>query len=254
VPTGYPPQDQVPWIPDQLTSHPNATGPVNPWLVQVTQPVRPPSSGGRRAGVVLGAVAAVALAGVLAWNLIPSGATAQNGTTVGGSTTTGQPATTATGAPATRSANSPAPTDLMTPAGVRAAIAAMRPDMPSTKVVRLVVYPGYAIADVPTAADPKLYDTITYRDGKVSKEPGGEVTEDYTVDLQTYNWDILPGVEQKALDTLNVPHPTSKYLIIGPDILDGTPGISVYLSDQYNSSGYLEVDVKGNVIRTNPRA
>ncbi|MDJ0347624.1 protein kinase [Streptomyces sp. H10-C2] len=223
-----------------------------------------PTPPGRRRHIAMAALSATAvvLAGALAWNLAPGGGhsgTQANGTTAPGATTTSSasPGSLAPNGP--KPGDTPAPSsptasvNLLTPAGVRGTIAAMRPFMGGTKVKELLVYPGYASAEAPTPADPKLYDEINYRDGKATHSPGGTMgSDDATVNLQSFNWDVLPGLLDKAQKTLNVPHPTSRYLIVGPDMFDGTPTFRVYLSDAYGS-GYLSADTKGAVKRSHPR-
>ncbi|GHH76167.1 hypothetical protein GCM10018781_46830 [Kitasatospora indigofera] len=230
-----------------------------------TGPGRPPvpARRRRRGAVVTLSVVAVCLTGVLAWTMRP-------GTINHASPRNTAPANTASGTPGTGTSptaatdSTPTPTgqpaappagkqNLLTPDGVRATIDAIRPLMSGTKIKRLVVYPEYAIAEAPTASDPKVYDRITYRDGKTTRTPGATLTSrDKLADLQLYNWDILPDLIKKAEQTLNVANPTSRYLIIGPEIIEEKPSIAVYLSDDYGG-GYLSADVKGGIIRTVPR-
>jgi hypothetical protein len=206
----------------------------------------------------------VVLAGVLAWTLAPKGGSGDDGqgSDLGSGrqpTTASAPATTGallpTGPTQDTTAQTPsAPaTNLMTPDGVRRTVAAIRPFTHDGKIKELVVYPGYASAEAPTPADQKLYDDIEYRDGQATHSPGGTMeSDDTTVSLSSYDWNVIPALLAKAQKTLNVPHPTSRYLIIGPDIFDGTPTIRVYLSDAYGS-GYLSATTKGVVRDTFPR-
>jgi serine/threonine protein kinase len=224
-----------------------------------------PSSHSRRTGLAVAAlVAALALGGTLAWTL-GSGSGAHAGS-LGGRRHA--PAAAARNSAAARSSavSSPAPhgpgssagpsvtsSNLLTPAAVRRMVAAIRRRMAGARVFQLVVYPDYAMAQVPTAADPTLYDEIEYRDGAITRSPGGTATSgQQTVDLRSFNWNVLPGLLRKARETLNVPHPTSRYIIIGPDIFNGTPNIRVYLADAYGG-GYLSASPDGTVERTYPR-
>ncbi|MFJ9607978.1 protein kinase [Kitasatospora sp. NPDC101176] len=144
--------------------------------------------------------------------------------------------------------------NLLTPDGVRRTVAALQPYAAGGKVYKLVVYPEYATAEVAAAAGGKLYDDITIRDGKATRSPGGTLIGDTKpVDLGLYNWDVIPTLLQRAQDTLNVPKPTMRYLMIDPDMFDGTPSIKVYLADDYGT-GYLETDPKGVNRRSYPRA
>ncbi|MFJ9951729.1 protein kinase [Kitasatospora sp. NPDC091207] len=265
--------------PVDAVAHPGATGPAHPghpgYPTDATPPGRVvPAPRGRRVRAVLFSVAAVTLTGVLAWNLRPgSGADGGSGaapppaassTGVTGTGTTGaaDPAasTAATPGPAASSPGtaksappSAVPPDFLTPAGVRTTVDAVRPYLADSKITDLTVYPTYASATGPTTADATVYDRLSYRDGKVTRSPGGTMTSrDKTVDLRSFDWEIIPALLQKAQDTLNVPNPTSRYLIIGPDSVDGTPSIRVYLSGPYGG-GYLAADTKGKVKRSFPR-
>jgi serine/threonine protein kinase len=241
--------------------HPSDTG-SSGWLLPKSQRqiTRPPARRGR-AVLIAAAAAVLVVAGVLVWTLLP-GRTSTAGTPSAlgsaGAGPTGPPA----GHPTTPVApTTQAPRDLLTPAGVRATIAAMRPAM-GTKPLRLVVYTDHATAEAPTAADPKLYDDIEYSDGVTTHSPGGEVNTDTDapIDVSAINWDMLPTLLRKAQDTLNVPHPTIIYIIVESDMTITNAGdtiakpvIRVYRADDYGG-GMLVTDLNGNVITTVPRS
>ncbi|MFJ3792710.1 protein kinase [Kitasatospora sp. NPDC090091] len=281
VPTGAWPA-QGPAHPTGSTYPIGAVGPVD--LMGPTRATDPaaaprPAKRGRTVAAVALGVATVAVAGVLVWSLSPDddakgkGAQGTGGpaasSPAAGSGRTADPAGSADTAapsagPATPSsakssaagsgggANTPAPTDLLTPDGVRAVVAAVTAQAGKSTVKDLTVYPGYAMAQVPTA-DPRAYEWFDYRDGKATRRtPGGPMLSSKTVDLTKYDWSVIPALLKKAEETLNVPSPTSRYLIIGPDMSDGTPTIRVYLSSANSISGYLEADVTGKVKRTFP--
>ncbi|MGV9268461.1 protein kinase domain-containing protein [Kitasatospora sp. NPDC003701] len=250
------------------------TGPVHPGRpTDATPHGRPaPAPRGRRVRAVTFSVVALALTGVLTWNLWPDagddgGHGAAPGPAVSDPAATAVPDPTATSTVSTPAAPPSAPStpattksappsaapDFLTPAGVRTTVDAVRPYLADSRITTLTVYPGYASASGPTAADPTVYDRLDYRDGKVTRTPGGTMTSrDKTVDLRSFDWEIIPALLQKAQDTLNVPNPTSRYLIIGPDSSDGAPSIRVYLSGAYGG-GYLSADTKGTVKRSFPR-
>jgi hypothetical protein len=163
----------------------------------------------------------------------------------GGSATPGRPGGAAGSAAPTAAQN------LLTPAGIRATIQAMHL---TGKVVDLTVYPDHASAQVPTAADPNVYDQIMYTNGTSIRTAGGPVAPDTVpVDLRDYDWDALPALLQKAQESLNVSNPTTRYVTITYDVFDSTPAIRVYLADDYGG-GYLAADPKGTVLKTFPRA
>jgi hypothetical protein len=146
---------------------------------------------------------------------------------------------------------SPAGAGMLTPQGVREIIASQQQQLNTTKAISLSVYATHAESEVPTAANPHLYDRFSYTKGAGTHRPGGTVsTGDQPVDLNSVNWDCLPGLLQKAQDTLNVPHPTNSYVMLeGPDRFSDDPLISVYLSDAYGS-GYLKADTSGHIENT----
>ncbi|GAA2827209.1 hypothetical protein GCM10010441_59530 [Kitasatospora paracochleata] len=229
----------------------------------------------RRTGLIVLAAAVLVASGGVAWQLnqgsgngggynagttrspgSDSGVGAAGGSGAAGGASGGANPTAAGSATPKAAGNSAAKLDLLTPAGMRAVVEALRSANGSTKASDLTVYPEYASAKAPTAADPKDYDTWDYRGGKATKEEhfGGTYgSSDMVFDLQLFNWDVLPGLLQKAAETLNVPNPTSRYVIVDGDFsTDGQPTIRVYLNSDHGS-GYLMADPKGQIIRTYPR-
>jgi serine/threonine protein kinase len=248
------PSVSAPGVPAPQSAYlPLATG---NWT-QGTQPGKQRRS--RRWMVATLALAVLAVAGVLTWTLLPRTHSTGTPAALGTPDTGRSPISTTHGSPTTHT-TVPAPQALLTPAGVRATIGAMSPAM-GTKVIQLIVYPGYASAEAPTASDPNLYDDFSYRDGVTTHQPGGSIdtSTDAPIDLSTINWDILPTLLRKAQDTLNVPDATVVYVMVESDLEindAGTtlrPVIRVYRADGYGG-GMLMTDLKGNVLSTVPRS
>lgn len=240
----------------------------------------PPARTGRRRGPVTALIGAgsAAAVGVLVWIALPDDpGKAAAGDTGGSPSAVGAPAASSTASADRRTAGptgtaaGPSVTaagsgtsagqggtsgqgGLLTPAGVRTVVAAFTPHIAGNKVISLTVYEDYAVAEAPTPKDPSVYDRLLYRDGRVTAEPGGTVKDamEPPASLSPYNWDVITGLMDQAEQKLNVPHPTSRYLIIGSDIIDGTPQISVYFSDDYGS-GYLSATPRGKVTDTHPK-
>ncbi|MCX4749734.1 serine/threonine protein kinase [Kitasatospora sp. NBC_01287] len=251
--------------------HPSGGFPAPAAAPAITLTKAPPAArpARRRAGLTISSVAAVAALGVLGWSLRPGpGHAAARPPATGGAATggTATPAATApsagaapgtapaTTAPAAGAATGGAQQDLTTPAGVRAAIAAMKPTMGTTKVLELDLYPDHAEAEVVRTDNPAEYDEVDYRPGQHAARTVGSTVDDDSgkpVELDDFDWDVLPGLWQQATATLKVANPTGRYLIISPDLFDGTPSIRLYLSNAYGG-GYLETDEKGKVTRTEP--
>lgn len=229
-----------------------------PTTVGVAVP-RPPNRRRRRGALIAAAAAVLVIAGVLAWTLLPrttrtGGTPTASGGRVVTTTSIPVPAHTITTSAA---ATAVTPADLLTPAGVRATLAAMKL---GPKVLQLTVYMDHAAAEAPTAADPHLYDDVDYNDGAVTHSPGGTIdSTDTLIDLSGINWDLLPALLQKAQATLNVPHPTAVYVIIDTDTEVNDAGdittrtiMRVYRADAYGG-GMLTADLKGNVLQTVPQ-
>ncbi|MFD0275576.1 protein kinase [Kitasatospora sp. NPDC127111] len=224
---------------------------------------QPPPPARSRAGLAVTlSVAAVVLVGSVTWALLPDGTDGRTAAPAAGGSSgpAAVPASTGSAAPplpttvptvtAERS-STPAAKDLLTPDGVRTVVAALSAQTGGTKVKELTVYPGYATGQVPTA-DGRSYDWYDYRDGRTTRRTGSTMGKDKPVDLAQYDWNVLPDLLKAAGSVLNVPNPTSRYLIIGPDMFDGTPIIRVYFSDEHGHTGYFCADPKGKIGRTYP--
>ncbi|SUA81191.1 Serine/threonine-protein kinase PrkC [Nocardia otitidiscaviarum] len=212
-----------------------------------------PRRGGRWSRVGLGAAAVVALV-VAALVVRP------------GSSTPGAdaPGTPVPSIPATEplttepQPSQPGPSvDLLTPDGIRQAIAAFEQASGGEEFTEATFYPTYASTGILLGDQSRRYDAYTYRDGVASRQgPGGTLTgTETTVRLSSINWDILPDLLRAADAQLGVADPTSRYLIIDPawTFNSDRPTIMVYLSDDYGGSAYLAADLDGTVVKVYPR-
>ncbi|MFI0986991.1 serine/threonine-protein kinase [Streptomyces exfoliatus] len=150
----------------------------------------------------------------------------------------------------------PVARDLLTPAGVRTAIAAVKAASGSTRVTGFVVYPDYAVAESLVKGSSKRYDRYVYRNGDVAVRQGSGTSFPGAVpaDLNAFDWDALPGLVKRADKELGVDQPTSRYLVLvpGSTLLGSEAGLSIYLTDAYGT-GYLNADAKDRVTATYPR-
>lgn len=241
--------------PAPVTAH--LAAPVTvPLVASVTAPVTAPALARRRRKGALAASSAfigVALLGVLVWQVIPddislslgSVGTGGTGGTSGTSGTSGTGGTGGTGGTAGSSS-----ADLLTPAGVRAAIKALKPLMGTTKVVSFNVYPTYALAEAPAKSDKNGYDRFEYRNGRAARTgAGGSLdSDDPLIDLESVRWSALPELLKIADRKLNVPKPVVRYVIVKSGLIDKKATLSVYKVDDYGA-GYVEADLKGRVTR-----
>ncbi|MGW2992984.1 serine/threonine protein kinase, partial [Streptomyces sp. NPDC001193] len=138
---------------------------------------------------------------------------------------------------------------LLTPANVRTAIEALKQKTGTTQFVEMNIYEEYVLASIPTAPGAKTYDRYQYRDGEAKRTgPGSTIKADEPlIDMATVNWDALPGLLDTAKQELGVTNPTSRYVIVEPWLLDGTPSMRPYLTDEYGQGGYVYADTQGKV-------
>ncbi|MFI1167945.1 serine/threonine-protein kinase [Streptomyces sp. NPDC020801] len=148
-------------------------------------------------------------------------------------------------------------TDLLTPDGIRSAIEAIEKKTGRDTFGDFSVYPDHVSASVMVKGSRTRYDSYTYRVGSgVEKDiisgslSGGE----QPVSLKDFRWDAVPTLLRRAHEQLNVKKPTLRYLLVRqPDTIFHTPaGMAVYLSDDYQQSGYVEADTQGKVTKVVP--
>ncbi|MFF7353882.1 MULTISPECIES: serine/threonine-protein kinase [Streptomyces] len=207
-------------------------------------------------------VAGVALAGSLIWALRPDGGTHASGSSgpsrSAGSTTGAAPSSgpaPVSASPAEKERTSK--TDLLTPAGIRTAVEALKKETGRDRFGGLTVYPQYVTAELMVKGSDTKYDTYTYRPGQAVEK--GIISStlfdgDKPVTLDGFDWDAVPAMLRDGEKKLNVDHVTTRYLVL--ELADddfGTPvGMAVYLSNAYGQLGYLQADSKGKTVRVMP--
>ena len=276
APYGFPAPPAAPaapaWSPGPQPTTPHPLYPPHTQLVRQPAPHAKPAPRGRGRIAALIAVGSVTVVGLLVWAMPPDGANSAAGDDAGKSPTTtassrvhGGASTSVSGGRKTATPSGAANASagqgddasqgsLLTPEGVRKVVAAFTPHIAGNKVISLTIYEDYAAAEAPTPEDASVYDDLTYRDGQVTTEPGGTMkdADEPPVSLSLYNWDVITGLMNQAKKKLNVPHPKERYLIIGNDIIDGTPRISVYFSDDYGD-GFLTANPQGKITKVYPK-
>jgi hypothetical protein len=135
---------------------------------------------------------------------------------------------------------------LHTRAGFTALVAAVRARFGTTAVAEAVIYPDYAVITMPAPDAPTHAQTFLYRGGfEDPSNAGTRKASDPLVDLGAVQVDPVLGLVAGAGETLAVPNPTSRYLIVGQD--DGSPVVSVYASNEFSESGFLQARPDGTV-------
>ncbi|MEU9027237.1 protein kinase [Streptomyces sp. NPDC048383] len=213
--------------------------------------------------VLLTAVLAGAAFG--AFQLLPDGDSDGGNEAKGSNPTASTPATPlpsavgATGTPRAGTSRTPGTGtkvggSLLTPDGVRAALAALKEKTGTTTFVDLKVYEEYVIAAVPTAPGARTVDAWQYRDGAARRTgPQGTVKDgEPLIDMAAVNWDVLPGLLEQAQRDLKVDRPTSRYVIVDPWMMDKEPCMRPYLSDEYGQGGYVLAGIDGKVRKIVP--
>ncbi|MEU4492213.1 serine/threonine-protein kinase [Streptomyces sp. NPDC023998] len=217
---------------------------------------RPPRKPWRRTAVAVSTAAAITAVSVIVLNVIPdqhgsAGAKAKPKAT---STSTSGARGGATGTPQPDKVSLPPSKEtknLLTPAGVRDAIKALKAKTRTTKFFEFTVYKDYAIAEVPVQGSRKKYDRYVFRNGYAASEgPGGTVfdSDSGPIDVSKVNWDTLPALIKKADQELGISRPTMRYVIVRGPVFEAVPTVNVYLIDEYSSSGYLAADFSGSVL------
>ncbi|MFI7100867.1 serine/threonine-protein kinase [Streptomyces sp. NPDC050161] len=222
---------------------------------QASAPIRtdaPYQPSRRRAALAAFGVVALVLSigiplGSMVWSWLPD----STGDAAGRAAATAPPAT----VPGT--AKSPKEKDLLTPDGIRKAIAELKPVMGTSKATSFIVHPESVTAQALVKGSTKRYDRFAYtgEDVAVRDGVGGTVMSGtVATDLEDIDWDAVPKLLKRAEAELGVDKPTSRYLVLNPPstLFHTGPGISVYLSDDYGSA-YLKADVDGKVIAVHPQ-
>jgi serine/threonine protein kinase len=202
-------------------------------------------------------VTATVLTGALVWSLLPDdGDGGDAGAKPSGPSVTGvrTPAPTTWSPTPSQSAEQ---VDLLTPAGVRMAVADIKAKTGTARVGSLSVFPEHVSANVMVDGDDRRYDSWTYRVGQGAEKgiiSGTLSSGDRPFSLDDFDWDVVPALFERARKDLNVKDPTTRYLLARvPSETFGTPlGLGVYLSDEYGASGYLNADLKGRVTKVYP--
>ncbi|MFJ4776587.1 serine/threonine-protein kinase [Streptomyces sp. NPDC088762] len=141
---------------------------------------------------------------------------------------------------------------LINPAGARAAVEALRKETGTTTFLNLRIYESYVLADVPVTPGAKATHSYRYSDGKVSRfgASGMPVQQGQPpFDMTQVNWDVLPALMDQSQRDLGVGHPAMRYVLVGPWLMDGSPSMRPYITDETGGGGYVHAGIDGKVVK-----
>ncbi|MFJ8439807.1 serine/threonine-protein kinase [Kitasatospora griseola] len=228
----------APWTATEL----NTTTELNATTEQLTSRRR------RRGPLLASAVAVVAAVGLLGWSLNGGGLHLPGLNRAAKSAPQTLPETGGGPGPGAGTGGVTA-TDLLTPDGARGLVEAIGSATDGATVTQLVIRSEFATARVVTKDNPKHYDDLTYRAGKITSKPGGTLAaKEKPVDLGRIDWTQIPAGLAKARTELGVPTPKSPYLIVDYGWFADEITLRYYLSDDYGG-GYLSTGATGKVLK-----
>ncbi|MEO6605173.1 MAG: DUF1707 domain-containing protein [Aeromicrobium sp.] len=133
---------------------------------------------------------------------------------------------------------------LHTAAGFEKFIKATKSAFGTTTVESAAIYPDYASVNLVVPDNPRRTERWSFRegyDGDPSK--GTRSGEDIVVDMAAINVPALMDAIKNAPKELNVQDVKSIYIVLGDT--DDLPSMAVYVSNEYNESGYYSFTLEG---------
>lgn len=140
-----------------------------------------------------------------------------------------------------------------TDTGFDAMVSALREETGSTLARNVIVYPTYAVIDVPYKPDdPSDEREISYYwDGDL-RESTKSTGDEALFDLTRVDASLLPGMCEQVKELVEEPGDCSLY-VSKPDPEDTTPEwIRASVSNEFGQSGTIEYALDGSVIETRP--
>ncbi len=134
--------------------------------------------------------------------------------------------------------------DLHSADGFTKFVAATRSAFGTTTVQSAAIYPEYASVNVIVPDNPRRTERWTFRkgyDGTPSKST--RQTDDTVIDMSAIDIPALMDAVRRAPDELNVEAVKSIYIVL--DGRNDVPSMSVYVSNEYNESGYYVFTLDG---------
>ena len=134
----------------------------------------------------------------------------------------------------------------LTGPGIREYVAAFGETFGDTEVVRTVFYDGYVVSWVPQGDGVAI---VNYVDGAFDQlgDPMTDTEDTAPVDLA----DLRPGRVMalvREAESLGLQGEVTTFVIYDRDVIDGTPHVMAYVTNDQNQSGYVIGDLDGNVL------
>lgn len=144
----------------------------------------------------------------------------------------------------------------LTAAGIRGFLATYQNKFGTPRVVDLVMYPDYAVVDVPVAGGRGRQASWIYRPSSGWTSAGGVravFPGSGTVNTRRLNVDALVRNIARARATLKVETPTTTYVILRfIRRIDAVPAVDIHVANNFQESGYLATTLTGRVKRAYP--
>jgi hypothetical protein len=141
----------------------------------------------------------------------------------------------------------------LTEAGLRWFVGRYEDQFGTSRVLRLTLWADRASIDRPVHSG-RRHEMWSYRDGAF--EQYGSITTNSpgtaVVDLRQLRLKALVANIARAKRTLNVEKPETVYVIVANDSLGDGPEAHIYVTNEYNESGYLATTFGGKVVRSYP--
>ncbi len=144
-------------------------------------------------------------------------------------------------------------TALQTPDGLNGLLTQIRSKFGDTMGYQLTVYPDYAVLDRADPQNSQHKKGYYYKGGSWSDVGQTQHVSslDVLVDLGKFDPAAVAGKMPGAGQALNVPNPTSTYLIV-QGWQGGSTRIAIYASGN-GDSGYMDINPDGSVVKLHPQ-
>lgn len=140
-----------------------------------------------------------------------------------------------------------------TEAGLRWFVGRYEDQFGTTRTLRLTLWADRASIDRPVHGG-RRHEMWSYSDGAF--EQYGSITTNSpgtaVVDLRQLRLKALVANIARAKRTLNVEKPGTVYVILANDTLGDGPEAHIYVTNEYNESGYMATTFGGKVVRSYP--